>query len=153
MKKNTDATILSKEAAEILVPFAPEVQNLALAVRTFIFKMIPGVTEMIDTKARNIGHGYSPNYIDMVSMILPTKAGVTLGIAYATQLPDPEKILEGTGKLHRHVKLKSKSDLETVALKPLLSAASAAAITQPQTADRKPKRTNKTSGLQINFYH
>jgi hypothetical protein len=41
--------------------------------------------------------------------------GVNLGIAYAMQLPDPKKLLEGTGKLHRHVKLKSKSDLETAA--------------------------------------
>jgi hypothetical protein len=39
------------------------------------------------------------------------------------RLPDPKKILEGTGKLHRHVKLKSKSDLETAALKALLKAA------------------------------
>jgi len=44
---------------------------------------------------------------------------VNLGIAYAMELPDPE----GTGKLHHHVKLKSKADLETAALKSLLKAA------------------------------
>jgi hypothetical protein len=38
-------------------------------------------------------------------------------------LYDPAKLLKGTGKLHRHVKLKSKADLETAALKSLLKAA------------------------------
>jgi len=36
-----------------------------------------------------------------------------------------KKLLEGTGNLHRHVKLKSKSDLETAALRALLKAARA----------------------------
>jgi hypothetical protein len=39
------------------------------------------------------------------------------------ELPDPKKILEGTGKLHRHVKLKSEADLGNAALKNLLKAA------------------------------
>ena len=52
-----------------------------------------------------------------------SKAGVNLGIAYAMELPDPKKILEGTGKLHRHVKLKSEADLENLALINLLKAA------------------------------
>jgi len=51
---------------------------------------------------------------------MPTQAGVTLGIAYAMELADPKKLLKGTGKLHRHVKLKSESDLESAALKSLL---------------------------------
>jgi hypothetical protein len=56
-------------------------------------------------------------------MSMPTKAGVNLGIAYAMELPDPKKFLEGTGKLNRHVRLRSKSDLETAALRALLKAA------------------------------
>jgi hypothetical protein len=85
--------------------------------------MLPKILEQVDAKARIIGYGYGPKYADMVCMLMPTKAGVNLGIAYAMELPDPAKLLEGTGKLHRHVKLKSKSDLETVALKSLLNAA------------------------------
>jgi len=87
--------------------------------------MLPKILEQVDAKARIIAYGYGPQYDDMVCMLMPTKAGVNLGIAYAMELPDPAKLLEGTGKLHRHVKLKSKSDLETVALKSLLNAAAA----------------------------
>jgi hypothetical protein len=67
----------------------------------------------------------SPRCADQICMLMPTKVGVNLGIAYAMQLPDPKKILEGAGKLHRHVKLERKSDLETAALKALLKAAPA----------------------------
>ena len=113
----------SKDVADLLAPYALEVRNLALAARSFVLKMIPDVSEQVDAKARIIGYGYGPKYADMVCMLMPTKAGVNLGIAYAMELPDPSKLLQGTGKLHRHVKLKSEADLETVALKSLLKAA------------------------------
>ena len=96
---------------------------MALAARSFVLKMLPDVSEQVDAKARIIGYGYGPKYADMVCMLMPTKAGVNLGIAYAMELPDPAKLLEGTGKVHRHVKLKSQADLEGAALKSLLKAA------------------------------
>jgi hypothetical protein len=113
----------SNDVDDLLAAFSPEVRYLALAARTFVLAMIPNVTEMVDAKARIIGYGYSPRYADQVCMLMPTKVGVNLGIAYAMQLPDPRKILEGTGKVHRHVKLKSASDLKTQALRALLKAA------------------------------
>jgi len=116
-------TLPSKDVANLLASSTPEVRNLALAARTFVLEMIPNVTETVDVKARMIGYGYGPRYADQVCMLMPTKAGVNLGIAYAMELPDPKKLLEGTGKLHRHVKLKSKSDLGTAALRALLEAA------------------------------
>jgi len=126
----------SKDLADLLAHYAPEVRNLALAARLFIFKMIPDISEQLDAKARIIGYGYGPKYADMVCMLMPTKAGVNLGIAYAMELPDPAKLLEGTGKLHRHVKLKSKADLESTALKSLLKAA----IARREKMAQKPKK-------------
>jgi Domain of unknown function (DU1801) len=119
MNKNSPST----DVDDVLANFTPEVRNLALDARTFVLETIPNITEMVDVKARIIGYGYSPRYADQVCMLLPTKVGVNLGIAYATQLPDPKKLLEGTGNLDRHVKLESKSDLETPGLKALLKAA------------------------------
>ena len=125
---------------DLLASFAPEVRNLALATRTFVLKSFPDIKEQVDVKARIIGYGYGPKYADMVCMIMPTKAGVNLGIAYAMELPDPKRLLEGTGKLHRHVKLKSESDLESVGLKSLLEAANAAAIMRREKTGQKRKR-------------
>lgn len=113
----------SKNVDTVLALYAPEIRSLALAARHFVMEMIPDITEMVDVKARIIGFGYSVKYADQLCMLMPTKAGVNLGIAYAMELPDPKKILEGTGKLHRHVKIKSESDLENAALKNLLKAA------------------------------
>jgi hypothetical protein len=116
-------SVPSKDVDDLLAPYTPEVRELALAARIFVLEMIPDVTEGVDVKARIIGYSYGQRYVDMVCMLMPTKAGVNLGIAYAMQLPDPKKLLEGTGKLHRHVKLKSKTDLERAGLKALLKAA------------------------------
>jgi hypothetical protein len=129
--------IPSKAVDDFLVPFAPEVRDLALMVRSFVLKTLPKIEEQVDIKGRIIGYSYGPKYIDMVCTIMPTKAGVNLGIAYAMQLPDPGKLLEGTGKMHRHVKLKSQSDLKNAALKSLLKAASDAAIARRETAPNK----------------
>jgi len=141
MKDTTriDNVIPGKAMADLLAHFAPEVRNLALATRAYVFKMIPSIVEQVDVKARIIGYGYGPKYADMVCMIMPTKAGVNLGIAYASELPDPKNLLEGAGKRHRHVKLKSKSDLESAALKSLLKAASAAATTRREKPEQKQK--------------
>jgi hypothetical protein len=116
-------TVPSKDVDDLLAPYTPEVRDLVLAARTFVLQMIPDVSEGVDVKARIIGYSYGPRYVDMVCMLMPTKAGVNLGIAYAMQLPDPKKLLEGTGKLHRHVKLKSEADLKRAGLKALLKAA------------------------------
>jgi Domain of unknown function (DU1801) len=102
--------------------------------------MIPDITERVDVKARIIGYGYGPKYADMVCMIMPTRTGVNLGIAYAMELPDPNTLLEGTGKLHRHAKLKNKSDLESTALKSLLKAAIAAADARREKTGQKAKK-------------
>ncbi len=115
-------TLPSKVVKDVLAIFSPEVRDLALAARTFVLETIPNIAETVDVRASIIGYGYSPRHADQVCMLMPPKVGVNLGVAYAMQLPDPKK-LEGTGKLHRHVKLKSKSDLETAALRTLLQAA------------------------------
>jgi Domain of unknown function (DU1801) len=146
MKKSAkrESAIPSKDMADVLASFAPEVRNLSLAARAFVLKAVPALIEIIDARARIIGYGYSPKYTDMVCVSMPTKAGVTFGIGYAAQLPDPEKILERAGKVHRHVKLKSKADLQRAALRALLHAASDAAITRRGKPGQKPKK--KQSG-------
>jgi hypothetical protein len=126
MKQNS----VSRGMDALLASFTPEVQQLALATSDYLSKLFPGIVVQVDAKARCIGYGYGPKYVDMVCAILPTKAGVTLGIAYATELPDPGRILEGAGKVHRHVKLKKKSDLKNAALRSLLKSSNAAAISR-----------------------
>jgi hypothetical protein len=59
-----DKTFPNKDVNDILATFTPETRNLALAVRTLVLKMIPDITEQADVKARIIGYGYGPKYVD-----------------------------------------------------------------------------------------
>jgi hypothetical protein len=52
------------------------------------------------------------------------KKHVTFGFPFATSLPDPEGLLEGTGKNMLHVNLRSAEDLEKKGLRDLIVAAS-----------------------------
>jgi hypothetical protein len=49
---------------------------------------------------------------------------VTFGFHQGTSLADPGKVLEGTGKNIRHVKLKTFKDLDSKALRELIQQAS-----------------------------
>ena len=110
----------SRDVTDLLEPYSPEVQKLALATRAFVLRLLPNAIEMVDTKSKVIGFGFGSGYKDMICSLLPAKSWVTLGIGGGAELPDPQKLLEGSGKVHRHVKLKAESDLKTPALQALL---------------------------------
>jgi len=95
-------------------------------VRELILGVIPNVEEQVDLSAKLIGYGFGPKYADLICVIMPQKSYVNLGFYKGTELPDPKGLLEGTGKLHRHVKLKTPAEIKSAALKALLKAALAA---------------------------
>jgi hypothetical protein len=124
------ATAAKSALGDLLAPYPPDVRALAFTIRDYLLEIIPGAVEIVDAKSKVVGYGFGSGYKDMVCSVMPTKVGVTLGIAWATERPDPHKILEGAGKVHRHVKLKSPSDLESPALKAILKAALKATLTR-----------------------
>ena len=59
-------------------------------------------------------------------MLIPPRADyVRLGLYRGAELPDPSGLLEGHGKVHRHVKLRTSEDLDRPALRDLMAAAAA----------------------------
>ena len=62
----------------------------------------------------------------MVSYITVSQQGVKLGVARGASLPDPKKLLQGSGKSNRHVVIKTPGDLETPGIRQLVRAALAA---------------------------
>jgi hypothetical protein len=63
--------------------------------------------------------------------IQPNKAHVNLGFNYGAELPDPDGLLEGTGKLFRHIKIRSIKDLERPGVRKLLEKACRHRVPQP----------------------
>jgi hypothetical protein len=113
------------------------VQKLALATRAFVFRVIPKAMEQVDSKSKVIGFGFGTGYKDMICSLMPAKTWVTLGIGWGAELPDPQNLIEGTGKVHRHVKLKTESDLKVPALEALLKAGVARWETKRRAATSK----------------
>lgn len=75
-----------------------------------------------------IGFGTTNGYKGLRFTITPQRAHVTLGIAHGAELRDPTGLMEGTGKVHRHVKLRQPEDLERPELRQLMAAAMARAL-------------------------
>ena len=119
MAKATDIEVF-------LGSYPPEVRDIAQAARALVADLLPGAEETLDEAARVIGYGYGPGYNGLVCTLLLSKTGVKLGIAYGAELPDPKHLMQGNGKVHRHVPLRTPADTKRPGLKPLLKAALAA---------------------------
>jgi hypothetical protein len=122
----TDLMPIPREVEQLLEPYPPEVRALALAARELITHVVPDATEIADASAKVIGYGYGPGYKDTICTLILSKRGVKVGIARGSELPDPEGLLQGSGKVHRHVPLQEMDDLKQPGLKRLLEAGLAA---------------------------
>jgi hypothetical protein len=109
-----------------LKAYPPEVQEIALAARKLLVEVLPGAAETLDESAKVVGYGYGPGYRGVVCTLILSRKGVKLGIAHGSELDDPKQLMKGSGKVHRHVELRTIADLKQSGLKPLLKAALAA---------------------------
>jgi hypothetical protein len=108
---------------DILSRHDDKVILLASTLRSFLLKELNGIMEMPDNSANLIGYGYGTGYKDTICTILLSKKGVKLGFYKGSELPDPKKILTGTGKVHKYVEIKTEEDISSPVLKALLDGA------------------------------
>lgn len=102
-----------------------DVAEIAQRARALIASVMPGVTEVVWLKQKTIGYGVGPKKMsEHFCYLALNKAHVNLGFFYGADLEDPDGILEGTGKLLRHVKLRSIGDVAQPALRSLVERAS-----------------------------
>lgn len=102
-----------EEAFEVAIQsFSEEIKRLARETRKLIHTVFPEVIEVVWIRQKNIGFGTGPKKnTEHFSWLMPASKHVSLGFNYGAELPDPKKILEGSGKLFRHYKIKSVDDL------------------------------------------
>lgn len=123
---------MAPDVERLLSAQEPGIAELARLVCDRILAVFPSA--VITADAQNIGFGTDAGYKGLVFSVMPHRAHVTLGIARAAELPDPAAVLEGTGKRHRHVKIRAAEDLDRPELQELLHTAIARA------GDRVPRR-------------
>jgi hypothetical protein len=119
-----------------LATYPVEVQDVALAARNLLEQALPGATETLDASAKIIGYSYGPGYKGLVCTLILSRTGVKIGIARGSELPDPKGLLQGSGKVHRHVVLRNVADLKRPGPTALLRTAVAAWRKRSQRANK-----------------
>ena len=115
-----------KKIHEFLSQYDLPVYNAALQLRKVILPKLPGIIEQIDLPAKMIAYCYGQKYIEMICTIIPSKKGIKLGFYKGAELPDPQHLLQGTGKISRYVEIKTGEKINSEAVKELLKNALAA---------------------------
>ncbi|MBK7650351.1 MAG: DUF1801 domain-containing protein [Flammeovirgaceae bacterium] len=92
--------------------FSKEMQEIARQTRNLIYRILPEVVEVVWVPQKNTGFGTGvKKKTEHFCWIMPATKHVNLGFNYGAELPDPANLLEGTGKLFRHIKIKSTEQL------------------------------------------
>ena len=111
---------IDKSIDEFLSTYSEVVFSNALQLREVLLTNLPGIIEQIDIPAKMIAYCYGQKYADMICTIIPSKKGLKLGFYKGLDLPDPDNLLVGTGKISRYVEISSESQIRSVALKNLI---------------------------------
>jgi len=93
----------------------------ALKLREILLVNLPNVIEQVDISAKMIAYCYGQKYEEMICTIIPSKKGLKVGFYKGKDLPDPQKLLKGTGKISRYVEIESDEQITSVALKKLIA--------------------------------
>lgn len=71
------------------------------------------------------GYAYGLGYRGLGCTLLLSQSGVKLGLNKGADLKDPQGLLRGSGKVHRHVQFQSPKDLKQMGLTALVDGARA----------------------------
>ena len=113
----------NKEIDLFLSQYDEKVFETTLILREVLFANLPDIVEQIDIPAKMIAYCYGQKYSEMICTIIPSKKGVKLGFYKGADLPDPDNLLEGTGKISRYVVIKSIEQVRSGSLKNLIKSA------------------------------
>jgi hypothetical protein len=105
----TAANTLSVDAQldELLSGTSPEMAAVARELRAVVAAALPDGTEQVDFGNRLLAIGRSMKMRDLLFAIIPHSAHVNLQLADGIDLPNPDGLIEGTGKRIRHIKVRS----------------------------------------------
>lgn len=110
---------------DVLSDSSDEMKAIAYALRDLLAQVMPEVTEVPWSHQKTVGYGVGPKKMsEHFCYIAPHTAYVNLGFMYGADLSDPDGLLEGTGKLLRHIKIRSVEQAKNPAIKVLVEQAS-----------------------------
>ena len=103
-----------RELLKFLKPYDKATRDLALQLRALLLdEMAPCYENIYDAySAVAIGYGPSDKLGDGIFHIAVYAKGANLGFNDGATLDDPKRILEGSGKRIRHIKIRKPEELE-----------------------------------------
>lgn len=153
---STDGRELSPEAElrSFVSRFEPKDQKVFRSVRTALRKRFPTANELAYDYPDSVVIGYSPTHrgIEAIVAISVRADGVFLYLSNGPQLPDPKKLLQGSGKQTRYIRLDAAGqlghpDVEALivaaidhATVPLQSEGKGKLVIQSSASRRRPRR-------------
>ncbi len=119
MKSGNDA---ERQLACFIAKYTPEIGALALEMRARMRARYPSALELVYDNYNALAIGYCPTEktSEAIFSIALFPRWISLFFLQAKGLPDPDRILKGTGNVVKHVVLKSADDLEHPSVRALM---------------------------------
>jgi len=123
--KSTGAANAEAQLRSFIDKFGPKDQRLIRAVRTTVRSRFPTANELVWDNYNFFVIGYSPTEkpTDSIVSIAARANGVGLCFIHGAGLPDPKKLLVGSGKQTRFVRVESANLLAHPDVEALVAAA------------------------------
>jgi hypothetical protein len=144
-------TVEGKEARiwiDAYVKKAGKLSRVAKAVRTLVKKDVAGCEEYVNPWKIPTFDLNGPLCFYMVA-----KKHVVFGFMRGAMLRDPKKLLEGTGKYLRHVKVRSTADVRRPEVRVLLKQAAQLNRKEPVTGTKVQMKKSSTAGMRKSGRH
>ena len=114
------------QLAAFMAKYTPAMAKEGRAALTRLRRVVPGAVQMVYDNWNGLVVGFGPTEraSEAVVSILMLPDHVTLCfIRNGPELPDPQRLLKGSGSVVRHVKLESARDLDKPAIRALVKTA------------------------------
>ena len=114
-----------KRLREFIAKFEPRNQGLIRAVRKAMRKRLPGAYELVYDNYNFLVIGYSPTErpSDSIFSVAAAATGVNLVFLRGASLADPRKVLQGSGRQVRFIRVPTLAVLDRPEVKALVKAA------------------------------
>src|SRR5215207_135991 len=115
----------AQELAGFIAKFDPKMASLIRAARRALRRRLPTAIEQVYDNYNFLAIGYctTERTSDCMVSLAAAASGVSLSFYYGADLPDPDRILLGSGKQNRFVRLRSAATLAEPAVEALIDAA------------------------------
>jgi hypothetical protein len=123
--KTSSSESPAKQVAGFIAKFDPPIAKLTRAARSVLRKRFPTAIELVydNYNALAIGYSSTERTSDVLFSLAVYSRGLNLYFMYGRSLPDPDKLLQGSGNQGAFVRVDDVSVLDRPGVKALIQAA------------------------------